>query len=376
MTTVPGPFYTPAQRFPALSLCLSVALVCLAVASAFGWPAAGLTLPAIASVVLLLPVLAPLEVLLGTLLMTAAAACCCAIALLVPLLLDGSRQLNAATLLMVAYGLQGIGFGVMQGSSTRPLCALGGPTGQLALPWWVGAALGGVGLVMIFWGMDLSAAIYALLAFATGTILGVAVNMTGLASEPAAAGAISGGRLNDSLARIQALLDDHKVAEAQRAIEAVCKVAPQDARVRQLRYAVWKFEPQKPQFHLAACTLLLREQAEGGSPEITTALYKDYLAVAQGQPQLDPNQHLTLAHRFADWDVTDHAANIVNVYLQRDPRNRTLPRTMLALAQAYVRGQNNNRATYFAETLLTLMPTTSEAHLAQRLLRQVKVKTS
>ncbi|MFK7958849.1 MAG: tol-pal system YbgF family protein [Lysobacterales bacterium] len=351
-----------------------MAFILLAVSSASGWPASGLTVAAIAAILIVLPVLAPLEVLLGPLMMAAAMACSAGLAFVVPLVLDGSRQMDAATIMMVAFALQGLALGVFQGASTRPFCFLPGSLGQLVAPWWASAVLGALGLLVLFWGLGMYSAVYCLLAFAGGTVLGLIIQMTGLASEPPGSGAMDHTQLADSLNKAQEHLDARRVTDAQRAIEAIHLAAPDYAPAQQLRYSIWKFEPKLAQFHQAAGALLSRPESQGASKDVTTALYKDYLAVAQGRPQLDADMHIALAHRFADWDVTDHSANIINVYLQRDPRNRSLPQAMLALAEAYVRAENPGRAGYFAETLLTLMPTTSEAHLAQRLLRQVKPK--
>ncbi|MEM1092724.1 MAG: hypothetical protein AAF552_02370 [Pseudomonadota bacterium] len=369
MTTVPGPFYTLKQRVPALCALLLVALLVLAGTSAGGWPAPGLSVPALASLVLILPVAVALEILLGPLLLAACVACCVGLALGIPQLLDGSQQLGADTLLMVAFAMQGVALGVLQGAATRPFCFLPGSIGALAVPWWLPAGLGGVGLLVMYFTLGLSPTVYALLAFAGGLLLGILVKLAGLASDPSAGAAAQGDKLEESLNQVEGLLNERKLPAAQRAIEAMHRAAPGDLRVRQLRYSIWKFEPKKPQFHAAAGNLLMRQEGEGGDREVITALYKDYLAVAQGQPALTSSLHITLAQRFADWDVTDHAANIVNVYLQREPSHQGLPRAMLALAESYARSSNVNRATYFAETLLTLMPTTSEAHLAQRLLR-------
>ncbi len=374
MTTVPGPFYTPAQRPPVLSMVWIVAFVLLAVSSASGWPASGLSLAAIAAIVIALPILAPLEVLLGPVMMAAVMACSAGFAFAVPMALDGSRQMDASTLMMLAFALQGHALGVFQGASTRPLCCFPGALGHLVVPWWASVALGVVALGVLFFGLGVQSAVYSLLAFAGGTVLGLIIQMCGLASEPAGSCAANDSQLEASLGKAKEHLEARRVTEAQRAIEAVHRAAPGHEQAQQVRYAIWKFEPKKPQFHQAAGILLSRPESQGGDRDVTTALYKDYLAVAQGRPQLDPNMHIALAHRFADWNVTDHAANIVNVYVQRDPKNRSLPKAMMALAQAYVRADNPGRAGYFAETLLTLMPTTSEAHLAQRLLRQVKPK--
>ncbi|MEM6575200.1 MAG: hypothetical protein AAF736_13075, partial [Pseudomonadota bacterium] len=97
MTTVPGPFYTLKQRVPALCALLLVALLVLAGTSAGGWPAPGLSVPALASLVLILPVAVALEILLGPLLLGACVACCVGLALGIPQLLDGSQQLGADT---------------------------------------------------------------------------------------------------------------------------------------------------------------------------------------------------------------------------------------------------------------------------------------
>ncbi|MEM9532298.1 MAG: hypothetical protein AAGA23_15390 [Pseudomonadota bacterium] len=372
MTTVPGPLFSTRQRWFLITAMTLLVLAALIAGTVAGWPAPGLVVPAIATALLIGLVVAPLEALLGPVLAAAGLALAASLAFLIPRALEGTYLGGGPTLLMAGLAFQGLALGVAQGAALRPLCFLPGGAGQVSLPWMVSAALclGALGLAA---GMfDFSIAVDLLLGLAGGVLLGVVLRTAGLAREPAADPAQVEQEVRSGIDRVTRLLDLKQLPKAQRQIETLKALAPQDAAVRQLRYAVWKFEPKTPQFHAAAGTLLARPEHDGGSRDEITALYKDYLAVAQGQPELPTDLHIALGHRFAEWDVTDQAANIVNLYIQREPSHKALPRAMLALAEAYQRAENPSRASYFADTLLTLMPTTSEAHLAQRLLRKVE----
>ena len=368
MTTVPGPLYVAGDRWPVVTWLFVVASLA-AIGSALGGALSPSLLPPLAIMLLLVvPVAAPLEDTGGSLVILLAIVLAAAAGYGVPLALDQRPPAIELWLIYGAMTFLALALASFQALKPRPFCFISGLS-RLSLHWSVLFMLWLLVEAWVGWHYGLPALVHTVVVFALGLLLGLGVRAAGLV-KLVSSGSIE--ELRSGIHAAQKLMDQHNLPAARRHIDALLVLAPHDLAVRRMRYAAWKFDPQQPAFHRSAADLLARREIDGGDQADITALYKDYLAVTQGRPQLPTELHLTLAQRFADWNDTDNAANIVNLYLSRETDHPSLPEALLRLADAYYRTDRPSRAEYFADTLIGLLPTSGEAQMAQRLLRKIR----
>lgn len=366
MSTVPGPFH--AVRWPLLSIAGALGAAGLCAMALTQGLSPSMAAAALVLALVLLLTGPPLEAAAGSLVLLLAIVLAAAAGYSLPLLLDQSPPGYGLWLLYSALGFLGIALGSFQAQAPRPFCYFP-PLSHLSMHWSLLLVLWLAVEAFIGWRYGLPVLVQSIVTFAAGLIVGLGFRAGGLLTPRTE---VSPEQIARGINKAQELIDQHKLPAARRRIDALLAAAPEDLAVRRMRYAAWKFEPASPAFHKSAADLLARSERDGGDQADITALYKDYLAVTQGRPKLPSDLHIKLARRFANWNDTENAANIVNLYLQRETNHPQLPDAILGLADAYVRTERFGRAEYFADTLITMIPNSGEAQMAQRLIRQIR----
>ncbi|MDX1570502.1 MAG: hypothetical protein R3200_08460 [Xanthomonadales bacterium] len=162
-------------------------------------------------------------------------------------------------------------------------------------------------------------------------------------------------------------MESFDLERARKLLARAAALAPDDREIIEARYAAWKYDPTDEEFHEVASDLLQIKDIE-----FVTRYYRDYLAVTQVRPQLDPKLHLELARRFAQAGNPDDSARIVNLYLQRDPNTAELPESLLAVSESYAAQDNRSKAVRYAESLVALYPHSEAARPALEMLDELR----
>lgn len=320
-------------------------------------------------VLLLAGVLPALESALGRWMLLAATALCVVVAWLA-----GTATLDTAPAILIGAtgsGLVGFAAGLFRQRLVRPLFVMPGRISTLTV---AALILGGLWLVLEIALLLVSADwpwLARLSCGASGFVLGALFSILGLRQPGMMGSRLEGMTAQDGLTEAQALAEAHDLKRARRLLDDLAKSYPYDVAVRELRYSTWKFNPEEAGFHGAAIAMLDQDEDGADTYHYIARYYKDYLAVTQGQPKLPVELHLGLGERFARGGDLKQAANIINPYLQRDSKDKNLPRAVITLAEAYMLGDNPVRATQLAELVSVKFQGSQESMIARRLLRQL-----
>ncbi len=287
-----------------------------------------------------------------------------------PVVIAGQAPALVAWLPLAGAGLVGLNLGLCHGWRTRPLYFVPGPPGRLVLPWYLLLGLWLAYEAAVWW-YSSSPVLLPLVCFAAGFGIGFALNTLSPTRPHVMSHDYAEQVVTAGAAEVESLIAQHKVARACRIIDRLVRVAPGDRDLKRLRYAVWKYRPTHDAFHDAARELLDRPATDAATNQFVESMYQDYLAVSQGRPRLPVDFHLALAERFARNLKVEDAAIIVNVHLQRTPKHGAIPSALLALANGYLTTERENRAAFYADTLLHLFPDSLQAPAARELLAQV-----
>jgi hypothetical protein len=284
-----------------------------------------------------------------------------------PLLVLELRPEGVAWLPLAVATLVGLTAGLFKSWHLRPLYLVPGWLGRIQFPAylpvmvWVGV------FGVLAWRVEAGAEVLLvhLLCGIAGVVLGIAMNALSLIRPSMFTSEYAARVIRKGLAEVDDLLREHRLGPARRLINRLTSLDPNSVELRRSRYAAWKYSPTRPEFHAAAAELLDVQETDADANRMVEEIFRDYMAVTQGKPELPIELHLALAQRFALNQNVEYASNIINVHMQRNIQHPLLPTAILTLAEGYVLTGKPARAMHYAETLLALFPNTAEARSAK-----------
>ncbi len=205
-----------------------------------------------------------------------------------------------------------------------------------------------------------------------GALCGLAFRSLGMYQSSAESHSYITDMVGSGLKQVDELVAQYKLSAARKTLDKLYELAPNNQHVRQARYTVWKYNPEHESFHQSAVDLLDQPGNGEETNEYIAALFDDYMAVTQGQPQLPDDLFLRLSRRLSRMARLKDAAMIVNLFLQRDNMHSDLPASLLSLSQAYLLADKPGKAHDYAERLMELFPTSREINETKRIMQKLK----
>lgn len=161
------------------------------------------------------------------------------------------------------------------------------------------------------------------------------------------------------------LLGAMEFTKAVQVFEDLLEKHPDDPRLARQAYLAARFDPAADAFHRAARRLLALPGLDAAIHEN----YRDYAKLARPSPRLGSDLCAKLALRFAAAGHGGDAEKLARDLLMKAPRHPELPAVLLALARWQFREGRPDEFRATLERLLRRFPGSSEARIAETLLR-------
>jgi len=158
-----------------------------------------------------------------------------------------------------------------------------------------------------------------------------------------------------------------RLDEARKVFQGLLARKPNDSRIIQQLYNIAKFKPGSEDYHQSALRILGQSATNPEILKIINNTFHDYLKTAKPSVRLSSHHYLDLANKFIKGDYLDDAEKIVGFLAKTNAKNASLAQVIIALANAFSRAKQTDKARNYTKLIMQLFPQSNEAIHAQNL---------